>query len=266
MLKFLLNSTLNTLPTADNLRRWGVTTDGICSLCGLTENLKHVLCGCSYSLNQGRYKWRHNKVLQTLFDTILREVEERKQRRQTHATAPYIAFVKAGQKPKRSKKRRPLVSSILDVGNWSISADLHSSPSSIQSEISKILPEINNKYIPDIFMHDECNKNAVIAELTCPWEDNITHAKDRKHQKYMPLAKLLKRKGYIVHFFTIEVGSRGYISTSLKSFLTSLGFPLSKTNKLRSQLSQISILCSYTIYLHRNSNIWTDYSVLNKIT
>ena len=50
--KFHLNATLNTLPTQDNLTRWGNEVLGNCKLCNHPGNLKHILCVCSFSLNQ----------------------------------------------------------------------------------------------------------------------------------------------------------------------------------------------------------------------
>ena len=56
LLKFLLNSTHNVLPTSDNLRRWGKTVvDLKCCLCGFSNpTLKHILNGCSMALKQGK--------------------------------------------------------------------------------------------------------------------------------------------------------------------------------------------------------------------
>ena len=63
VLKFMLNSTLNTLPTKDNLTRWGKRLSKSCSSCGRAEYLSHVLNACPTSLKEGRYTWRHDSVL-----------------------------------------------------------------------------------------------------------------------------------------------------------------------------------------------------------
>ena len=72
LLKFLLNSTHNVLPTSDNLRRWGKTVvDLKCCLCGFPNpTLKHILNGCSMALKQGRYTWRHDSILQRLVEDL----------------------------------------------------------------------------------------------------------------------------------------------------------------------------------------------------
>ena len=71
LIKFIMKSTTNTLPTKDDLRRWG--TEGVsytCNLCGGKETARHVLSGCTTSLNQGRHTWRHNCVLKIIHHHI----------------------------------------------------------------------------------------------------------------------------------------------------------------------------------------------------
>ena len=66
-----LNSTTNTLPNPDNLRRWGKRMVSVCPLCSNQGTLEHILNFCSVSLNQGRYTWRHNTVLNNITSSIL---------------------------------------------------------------------------------------------------------------------------------------------------------------------------------------------------
>ena len=49
----MLNVFLDTLPSKNNLSRWGEK----CILCGNKETLQHVLYG-KIMLDQGRYTWR----------------------------------------------------------------------------------------------------------------------------------------------------------------------------------------------------------------
>ena len=71
VLSFALNSATNTLPTPDNLRRWGKRMVSVCPLCSNQGTLEHILNFCSVSLNQGRFTWRHNNVLNHITNTIL---------------------------------------------------------------------------------------------------------------------------------------------------------------------------------------------------
>ena len=43
----------------------------VCPLCSNQGTLEHILNFCSVSLNQGRYTWRHNTVLNHIANTIL---------------------------------------------------------------------------------------------------------------------------------------------------------------------------------------------------
>jgi hypothetical protein len=71
--KFLINSILNTLPTKDNLARWGKVLSKSCDLCGNYETMNHVLSGCPTALNQGRFTWRHDSVLARIATFITSE-------------------------------------------------------------------------------------------------------------------------------------------------------------------------------------------------
>ena len=70
VLRFAINAGINTLPTFDNLKRWGKRVNDRCPFCGNIQTLAHVLSNCSVALDQGRLTWRHNSVLLTLIDFI----------------------------------------------------------------------------------------------------------------------------------------------------------------------------------------------------
>ena len=60
----------NTLPTRKNLSKWGLSSSPDCSFCLMPESLLHIVAGCSTYLNEGRYTWRHNSVLQFIASTF----------------------------------------------------------------------------------------------------------------------------------------------------------------------------------------------------
>ena len=62
-MKFLLNSFTNTLPTQDNLKLWGKNFSDKCHLCKNRDSTLHCLNGCKIALDQGRYTWRHDNIL-----------------------------------------------------------------------------------------------------------------------------------------------------------------------------------------------------------
>ena len=76
VLKFAINAGINTLPTFDNLKRWGKRVNDRCPFCGNIQTLLHVLSNCNSSLDQGRYTWRHNSVLQCIVDTVRSNLNE----------------------------------------------------------------------------------------------------------------------------------------------------------------------------------------------
>ena len=54
VLKFAINAGINTLPSADNLKRWGKRVSDRCGFCGNVQTLAHILSNCSTALEQGR--------------------------------------------------------------------------------------------------------------------------------------------------------------------------------------------------------------------
>ena len=70
VLRFAINAGINTLPTLDNLKRWGKRVNDRCPFCGNIQTLLHVLSNCSVALDQGRYTWRHNSVLSSIINVI----------------------------------------------------------------------------------------------------------------------------------------------------------------------------------------------------
>merc|ERR1711978_293715 len=69
-MKFILNSTINTLPTKSNMKLWGLSNSDKCRLCGRQETTNHILSSCPTALDQGRYTYRHNQVLKTITSNI----------------------------------------------------------------------------------------------------------------------------------------------------------------------------------------------------
>ena len=60
----------NTLPTRKNLAKWGLSPTSDCSFCLSPESLLHVTAGCKTYLEEGRYTWRHDSVLNFIASTL----------------------------------------------------------------------------------------------------------------------------------------------------------------------------------------------------
>ena len=68
---FLHNSLTHTLPTQDNLKRWGKTFLNKCHLCKNRDSTTHCLNGCRVALHQGRFTWRHNNIINYIVQYII---------------------------------------------------------------------------------------------------------------------------------------------------------------------------------------------------
>ncbi len=66
----LLNSVLKSLPTKDNLHKWGKIISEACDLCGDRDTIAHLLSGCTLMLDQGRYTWCHNSTLNKITEFV----------------------------------------------------------------------------------------------------------------------------------------------------------------------------------------------------
>ena len=60
----------NTLPMCKNLSLWSLSQNSDCQFCPNPETLLHVVAGCKVYLEQGRYTWRHNSVLNFLATSL----------------------------------------------------------------------------------------------------------------------------------------------------------------------------------------------------
>lgn len=65
-----MNAGLNTLPTFDNLKRWGKRVCDRCPFCGNIQTLAHTPSNCSVALDQGRFTWRHDSVLSAIIHVL----------------------------------------------------------------------------------------------------------------------------------------------------------------------------------------------------
>ena len=55
VLKFAINAGLITLPSLDNLKRWGKRVSNSCPFCGNIQTLLHILSNCDVAFDQGHY-------------------------------------------------------------------------------------------------------------------------------------------------------------------------------------------------------------------
>ena len=249
LLSFCISSTYNVLPSPSNLsKHWKVENDSSCSLCGKELcTIPHILGACKFSLDQGRFTFRHDNVLASIvsiLQTFLKDLKPAVVNKKVNR----VHFIKAGQKPPKIN-RNP--TGILHLASdWVILSDL-SKKFVFPCQIA--LTDLR----PDIVLYSKTSKRVILLELTCPCEENMVSWHTKKITKYSGLVHAIRTNKWFVDFFAVEVGARGYPSNSLKSSFRKLGLPNKTINGAVKQLGRISMECSFYIWMHRNSKEWT---------
>ena len=72
-LKFILNASIDTLPSQANLKRWKKSTSDMCPLCRGRQTTNHVLNICPIGKDTGRWTWRHNNVVNYIVSCVDKE-------------------------------------------------------------------------------------------------------------------------------------------------------------------------------------------------
>ena len=106
---------------------------------------------------------------------------------------------------------------------------------------------------PDITIWSPSLRKVIMIELTCPAEEGIDKAHQRKMARYQDLQRRVKDAEWTPILRTIEVGARGYIAKSVHRCFRSLGLNYRDSTSLSNQLSNTVVRCSHHIYLSRNS-------------
>lgn len=220
-LKFIINASLDTLPTRANLVQWGKRTSDLCKLClnnsnpdiqgRRKETTAHILNGCKVSLNQLRYTWRHNNILHYICQKI-------------------------------------------DKEKFTFYADLPNHQLPNGGTIPENLCTTNKR--PDLVIIDERKQEITIFELTVPLETNIETAHTQKQEKYSSLTQEMPDKK--VKIIPFEIGSRGYISRANKVNLRTLN-SFCKDTSLKTfseNISNIAQMSSFYIFNNRNTYEW----------
>ena len=247
LLSFCIGSTYNVLPSPSNLNRWQLTKDPSCFLCKKNIcTIPHILGACNSSLKQGRFSYRHDSVLKHLVSSLksfLKETPVKKSKKINK-----INFLKAGQKPPTNSESPQ---GILHLSSdWVLLADL---------DDNYIFPAhiALTQLRPDVVLFSSKLQRVVLIELTCPCEENMDSWHMTKTNKYASLLDVIKNNHWHADLFAIEVGARGYASTSVSVCLNRLGLPKNLLKSTIKSLCRISMECSFYIWLCRNSSVWT---------
>jgi hypothetical protein len=252
VIKFVLNATVNWVKTPDTLKLWGYKKEAYCCLCGHNLcTLHHIISNCSFALEQKRYTWRHDSVLLNL-KPVLQDVLDTANKKCIKRNFPPIStsFTPAGSSPKKQTQRR---TTLLDgADDWKFLIDF---------DHEKILfpPEIYaTPERPDIIIWSMNKKSLILVELTCPAEEGILPAQERKEARYFPLRCNIKdfQTSWSVELMTIEIGARGYVANTLPRCLKRLGCSPRQVKRVCKDISSIVARCTYAIYLSHDQKLW----------
>ena len=247
LVSFCIGSTYNTLATPSNQLRWGMLSENTCMLCKKPNcTITHILSGCYFSLEKGRYGYRHDLVLKEVVSAI--EIFLEQKSKSIPKRINTIKFVKEGTQVK-NRPPKPHRGILHLTNDWILLSDLSG---------ILIFPEsiAITSLRPDIVIYSKKIQRVVLIELTCPSEENMEERHDGKTKKYAHLVELCNLGGWVCDFFAVEVGARGYCAKSLPSTLKSLGF----TNKIYRQVCKsaglVSMKASFWIWLMREKVDW----------
>ena len=251
LLAFSLNATFNTLPSPAHLERMKIQTESSCALCGRAPcTVKHILSGCNKALHQGRYEFRHDNVLRDLLSAIKGFIEEIKdQELQDHSSG--VRFVREGKGPQRIVRSQRKDGLLRLAQDWKVTADLDEQKNYV---FPSYLATTGQR--PDILLESASTRRVLLIELTCPSEENLEWANQRKRRTYKDLIRNIKANKWFVDYFPIEVGARGYCAENVRGCLSRLGLPGKKTKALLKDASRTSLVASFTIWLSRGSVVW----------
>ena len=261
LIAFVLNCFVNTVPSPDMLKLWGYQERADCRLCGHAQcTLMHCLVGCTVALRQGRYTWRHDSVLNTLKPTLSQHLAEHNRLATPKPpgqcmSLPPIAFVAAGAKkrPPRPRRRHPILEAAVD---WQLLVDFDGFPIVFPPNICATDKR------PDIVIWSNTAKIVLWAELTCPSEDNISDAQQRKAERYSDLAQQSREAGWTVFDLTIEVGARGCVAPTFNRFLRIIGFSPKQVRSMVNSAATTVARCSYAIFLASKNKSWPKHGLV----
>ena len=243
-ISFLIRAVYDLLPTNANLVRWGKSEDPTCPLCQGRQTTEHVLSSCRAALTQGRYTWRHNRVLQELATTIS-TAKGQPGLPDTEA----LVFTTAGKTKswlgtptKVNFQNKYLLDGCDD---WVVSADLPG-----WEDYPRIIKE--TKLRPDIVIHSASTKQIIMVELTVPYESRMEEANTYKRAKYSDLTRELEKSGYSARVMPVEIGARGFVGASAYDLLSKLSICGNKRRRALKTLAETAENSSRWIWSRRN--------------
>jgi hypothetical protein len=215
------------------LKLWGYVANASCKLCPSQQcTLHHILAGCKFSLDQGRYTWRHDSVLAHIEAALLQLVavfNKRKPINTTEAARKTFknCFVRKGEKPKAKNAKTDTRSQLSKANDWEIVADFEDR----QMVFPPTIYATNLR--PDIVIWSKLACEVILIELTVCAEEGVTAAQVRKEARYTTLmADITATNSWNPTLITLEIGARGLIASRTYRAFVNIGFTGPQANKL----------------------------------
>ena len=255
IIAFLINASINSLPSPYLRKLMGYKQSSRCSLCNNDNcNMSHILDGCFFSLEAGKYTWRHDSVLLTLSTDIQSHLETHNSATSVSTSIPPIStsFVSS----KSSSKKQTTINRrqqhlLLGASDWQFLVDYKFNKLTFPPEI------YTTNQRPDIVIFSRSLKLVLIVELTVPAEENLEAAYIRKKARYTELASDINQSTmWSASIHPIEVGARGFVARSMFSFLRKIGFSSNNASSTCKKVSLITARCSHHIWLSRDNKKW----------
>lgn len=259
IISFLVNASINTLPSPYLLHLMGLADSPKCPLCKQNKHChtSHILSGCHFCLP--RYSWRHDSVLLTMQP----ELEDRITAH--NASKPILdsiiplssSFIIPGNTNTASVSNSQRRHLLTGANDWKLQIDFSHKQIMFPPEIC------STDKRPDIVIWSSSSKTALAIELTCPSEENIDASQVYKQSRYIELCSLAEDNGWKIKVIPIEAGARGFVARSMSSCLHDLGFTPRASSAICKSISGVVARCSYQIWLNRHNKNWRKGDLLS---
>ena len=252
---FMLRSVYGTAVTPSRVAKWSDEEDGMCKMCkNKLGTIQHILSGCRVALSQGRYTWRHDKVLREIHNQLQYHLKHRVniQNRRLTAKKKHTEFVSVGEKIAAPRKKTNREVGILNEANdWVLEVDLGK-----QLKFPDFIAGKQFRCRPDIVFYSMSVRKVVWWELTCPVEERIAESQIIKVKRYEELEAACKMNGWSCHNTAIEIGARGCVGESMRTAAAAVGIRGRPLRKLIRDVGRQAVFCSKWIYWWSGRSDW----------
>ena len=196
------------------------------------------------------------KVFQSALTEHLAVTNSKKKSSSVDVPYLYSSFVSAGcsSHKKIPDSNHNLLSGATD---WQILVDFDSANILFPPDI------FTTSERPDIIIWSPSRKKVILIELTCPAEEGIANARSRKLLRYANLVEQISNQTeWNCTLLTAEVGVRGFVASSTRRCMRSLGIKAAKLRRFLLETSEVVARCSFSIYLSRENKVWQQSRLL----